>query len=110
MKQVTAIATALVLTMALTTTPAFADGTEATQETSSKSKVECTTGSYGQNVNCVAESEAKAKQQVIVRKDGTVITPHKPEATSLDTRGLAIAAVTLLTGVAGVGVRVLTRA
>ncbi len=83
------IATALmgsVITSPILVSPAFAQSAES----SATSRVECTTGSYGQNVNCVATAEANAtaRPQVVVRQDGTVLPAHTPVDAALDAKTL----------------------
>lgn len=97
------MAVALLLTQPATV---LADTASQDVSTQSKTKVTCTTGSYGQNLNCVAEADASAsaKQQVIIRGD-TRIEPHKPVAASLDFKTLAFAATTALTGAAGIVIK-----
>lgn len=106
MKKITTITAALFVALLLTTGSVRADGT---QETKSTSKVECTSGAYGQAVNCVAEATASAKQDVIVRKDGTEIKKHETAAASLDVRTMAVAVATIITGVGGVAVKMTTK-
>lgn len=109
MKKITTSIAAILIALVLSTGTVSADGTEANQETNSTSKVECTSGAYGQTVNCVAEATGTAKQKVIVRKDGTEIKKHDTVDASLDVRTLAVAAATILTGAAGAAVKMTTR-
>jgi hypothetical protein len=109
MKQLTTITVATLLVFALSTGTVQADGTKNDQESKSTSKVECSSGAYGQTVNCVAEATASAKQDVIVRKDGTEIKKHQPAAASLDARTMAVAVATILTGAGGIAVKMTTK-
>jgi hypothetical protein len=109
MKQLTTIAVATMLVFALSAGTVQADGTKATQETKSTSKVECKGGGYGQQVNCTAEATASAKQEVIVRKDGTEIKKHETAAAALDVRTMAVAVATILTGAGGAAVKMTTK-
>ena len=68
-------------------TQVSADNTQ-TQTLEQEVKVNCTTGSYGQNTTCTAEGKQKGTQTqtlVAYRKDGTPIKIHKVANTSLPT-------------------------
>lgn len=64
-------------------------------EAEANSEVVCETGTYGQNVNCKAKSNAKAK---VITREGVPV--HKPAETGLDGAGIAAIAGTLVTGAA----------
>lgn len=64
-------------------------------EVEANAEVTCETGTYGQNVNCKAKSNAKAKA-VITRKG---VPTHPVAATGLDASGIALALGTVATGV-----------
>lgn len=64
-------------------------------EAEANAEVTCETGTYGQNVNCKAKSNAKAK--VITRKG---VPTHEVVGTSLDAQGIAMAVGTVATGAA----------
>lgn len=105
MKQFLILTSALVVMTAVVASPVMADGTsEQSQESRSKSEVVCKTGSYGQ-ITCRAESEAEAKQTQIVRAEKV----HKTVDAALDTKTLAVVAGSLMSGAAGVTLRIVTR-
>ncbi len=67
-------------------TPVSADSQK--QELEQEIKVNCTSGSYGQNTTCTAEGKQKGTQEqtlVVYRKDGTPVRIHKVVDTSLPT-------------------------
>lgn len=68
---------------------------EASAEAEAKSEVTCETGDYGQNVNCKASSDSKAK--AVITRDG--VPTHEAVATGLDAQGIALAVGTVATGV-----------
>jgi hypothetical protein len=69
---------------------------EASAESEAKAEVICETGAYGQNVNCKANTEAKAK--AVVTRAG--VPAHEVVATGLDGQGIALVVGTIATGVA----------
>ena len=79
------------------------------QNLSTESRVNCNTGSYGQNVNCTAESNARGSQyQRIVYRNGVAV--HEPVNTALDAQSTAVAVTAMLSGVAGVIIKLKNRA
>lgn len=71
---------------------AYAD--EASAQANSKAEVVCETGTYGQNVNCKASTEASAT--AVLTREG--VATHEVVDTGLDFQGIATMAGTLGTG------------
>jgi len=114
MKHIITIAVAAILFTSLAITPVFADTTEQEQslETKSSTKVVCTSGSYGQNLNCEASADATASghQKVIVRTDGSVVKTHTPVDAALDAKTMTVVMLSGLSGAAGIAWKIATRA
>jgi hypothetical protein len=83
--------------------------------------VECTSGSYGQNLNCTVDAEANASgeqsqsvdlngRRVVYRADGTPVLVHQVANTALDTNTMIAAFGTIVTGAAGVVAKIKNRA
>jgi hypothetical protein len=109
MKKITKLAAAVALSAIVLgsfSTAVSAQTVNQNQELSQTVKVNCTTGSYGQNTTCTAEGTQTGKQNqtvtidgvtYIVRANGSRVRYHKPVNTSMDTMtisGLIAAAVT----------------
>ena len=69
---------------------------EASAEAEANAEVTCETGDYGQNVNCKAKSDAKAK--TVLTREG--VPAHEAVDTGLDAQGIALAVGTVATGAA----------
>lgn len=67
-----------------------------TAEANANAEVTCETGTYGQNVNCKANSNASAK--AVVTRAG--VPTHKVASTAVDAQGIAMIVGTLATGAA----------
>lgn len=89
-KTLIAVALAAVMLNSFTVMVA-ASGSEA----EANAEVVCETGTYGQNVNCKAKSNAKAK---VVTREG--VPTHAVANTGLDATGIAMAVGTVATGAA----------
>ena len=72
------------------------------------------TGAYGQ-VTCTIENEVEQKSKVVykdtcteytTRKDGTKVCVHPVENTALDTQTMVVAISTMLSGAAGVVIKI----
>lgn len=87
-KTLVAVALAAVLLNGFAVTVS-ASGTEA----EANAEVTCETGTYGQNVNCKAKSNAKAK---VITREG--VPAHTVVDTALDAQGIALAVGTVATG------------
>jgi hypothetical protein len=82
----------------------------------------CTSGAYGQNLNCTADASGSATgtqsqfvnlggdQRVVYRTDGTPVLVHDTVNTALDFKTMAVAFSTMLSGAAGVVVKIKSRA
>jgi len=103
MKKIAKITAALTLSAVLFSsfaTVVSADTVKQEQELNQTVKVNCTTGSYGQNTTCTAEGTQNGKQsqtveingvKYFVRNDGTRVRIHTPVNTSVD--GVTIAGI-----------------
>lgn len=111
----TALSTALMLAMASGVNAQTSQ--EQSLETNSDVRVECTSGSYGQNLNCTvdASSSARGNQsqvlgEVVYRADGTPVRVHQTANTALDFNTLVIALGTIATGGVGAALKITNRA
>ena len=81
-------------------TPVFADEVEA--NANAKAEVICETGQYGQNVNCVAKTDASTS--VVIKRDG--VATHEVVDTGLDMQGIMMSIGTVTTGLVATVARV----
>lgn len=80
--------------------PVFAEETNQEQELEQKCEVVCEVGAYGQDTTCTNQCYQYGKQiQTITLADGTVIKPHAPIDTGLDTKTSAVATGLMVTGI-----------
>src|SRR5690554_1876909 len=98
-RYITASTIALALMVGVFVTPAMAE-TSAEQNQKLEQEIECTTGSYGQNVTCKAKQTGEQRQRIlgVFRKDGTFVPVHKTADTGLDAASMALVAGAVVTG------------
>lgn len=100
MKLLLSLTLATALTFSAFVTPVNADTASQELQTSTSTKVECKSGAYGQDLNCTATADATAsgKQNLVVRKDGTVLSAHTPVDAALDAKSLMVIGSLLAVG------------
>lgn len=112
MKLVLSLTLATALTLGAIVTPVHADTATQELQTTTSTKVECKSGAYGQDINCTttADASASGKQNLVVRKDGTILKGHTPVDAGLDVKSLMVLGSLLASGAIAITYSLISKA